>query len=84
LHIQHSSEIKNLSPPIASHRPQTILILVFEHQDTAALRAGVQKLLNVQFSVAPQAPVDHFPLGFREEERPYVFGKSIQSHGTVL
>jgi hypothetical protein len=53
LHIQHSSEIEDLSPLIASHGLQAILLLVFQHQDTSALRAGVEKLADVQFSVAP-------------------------------
>jgi hypothetical protein len=84
LHIQHSSEIKDPSPLIASHGPKTILFLVFQHQDAAALGACVQKLLNAQFSLAPQAPVNHFPLGFWEEMRSYVFGKLIQLHDMFL
>ena len=84
LHVQHSSEIKNPSPPIASHCLQAILILVLQHQDAAALRAGVQKPVNVQFTMAPQAPINHFTLGLREEEWSYVFGKLIQSHDTFL
>ena len=78
--VEHPAVVEEAPPegPGALGQPRRVFIL--QHEQTAAVGAGVEEFGDGEFSAALQAAVDHLPGGRGDEVGPDVVGELFGFH----